>query len=208
MVVATIVLVVIASACTILLAAIFVLKWHVARRKTKLTELERPVSRLAHRSFSSPDAKLSAISAPIPQHTSSLFRDLKALPFRPDRPAQPWGEDTSSERVDKQQLSTRLVKALSVQRSQCSTYSQLSPPSEGSFNLSTIRPPTVPKKVFARNRSWRASLMDGDPSNRSPRKDRDTYRPMSRRAPFRKPHPFPVFPSSIRGRPDGGVLPE
>ena len=205
MIIATIVLVVIASACTILLATIFVLKWHVARSKTKLVELERPVSRLSHRSFSSPDAKNSKISAPIPQHTSSLFRDLKALPFRPDRPAQPWGEDNSSERVDKRRLSTRLVKAFSVQRSQYSAYSQISPPTEGSFSLSAVRPPTVPKKAFARNRSWRASLMDGDPGNRSPRKDRDSYRPMSRRAPFRKPHPFPVSPLSIHGRPDGGV---
>ena len=50
--------------------------------------------------------------------------------------------------------------------------------------------------------------MDGDPSNRSSGKDRDTYRPMSRRAPFRKPHPLPVSPLSVRGRPDGGVPPE
>jgi len=47
--------------------------------------------------------------------------------------------------------------------------------------------------------------MDGDPGNRSPRKDRDSYRPMSRRAPFREPHPFPVSPLSIHGHPDGGV---
>ena len=53
--------------------------------------------------------------------------------------------------------------------------------------------------------------MDWDPSGR-PRKDRDNYRPLSKRAPFRKPHPFPLSPlsqiSTVRGRPDGDVPPE
>jgi len=148
MIIATIILVVIASVCTIALVVILVLKWHIAKRKTTSTDLERPVSRLSHRSFLSPNGKIPAISAPIPQHTSSLFRDLKDCPFRPDRPAQPWGEDISSDCVDKKRLSrpTSLVKAFSVQRSRSSTYSQLSPPAGGRSPCPPFVPPQLPRR--------------------------------------------------------------
>ena len=201
MIIATIILAVIASACTIILASIFVLKWHIARRNARRTELERPVSWLSGKSFSSPDAKIPAISAPFPQHTTSLF----PLPFRPDRPARPWGAYISSERTDKRRPSTSLVKAFSMRGSRHGTYSQQTPPSDRAFILSAVRPPMAPKKVFVRNRSWRASFMDGDPSSRSPRKDGDSYRPLSKRAPFRKAHSFPLSPLSTT--PEESMLP-
>lgn len=211
---AIIVLAVLASTCIMVLIVILVSYWHSARRVTGRAKLDRRVSQLSEKSFSSPDAKiLTTISKPIPQHKGSPFLGgSRGLPLRPDRPAQPWGEDVSSEPVPltrvplKQRFSTvTLVKAFSARRSRYSTYPQSSPPKDRSFILPTVHTLATPKTAFVRDRTRRASLVNaGD--NRFPDADKSGYRPLSKRAPFRKPHPFPV---SVRGPPDpdGDVAP-
>jgi hypothetical protein len=169
---------------------------------TGRSKLDQRVSRLSEKSFSSPDAKIPiTISEPIPRHNgSSDWGGSQRLPPRPDRPAQPWGENVSSELASlKKRLSTvTLVKAFSMRRSQYSTYSQPFPSTHRSFILPTIRTLAAPKKVLVRNRTRRAPPV-GARDGRLPGEDKDGYLPLSQRVPFRKPHPFPL---SVRGPPD------
>lgn len=214
MLAAIIVLAILASTCTIILIVTLVSYWRSAssRRMTGRAKLDRRVSQLSEKSFSSPDAKiLMAISEPIPQFPqykgSPILGGSHGLPLRPDRPAQPWGDDITSESMPstrvplKQRLSTvTLVKAFSARRSQYSMYSQPSPPADRSFILPTVRTVAAPKKAFVHDRTRRASLMNaGD--NQLPSEDDDGYRLLPRRPSLRKPHPFLI---SVRGPPEPG----
>ena len=68
-----------------------------------------------------------------------------------------------------------------------------------SFILPAVRPLTAPKKAFVRNRAWGISPANAERGSLS-YEDGDDHRPLSGRAPFRKPHPLPP---SVQGRPDG-----
>ncbi|KAF9647337.1 hypothetical protein BDM02DRAFT_2712524 [Thelephora ganbajun] len=209
---AIIVLAVIASACTIFIVVILVSNWRSTRRIARRTVLERHISRLSEKSFSSPDAKIPVTNpAPIPKRRSSLFRrDGQRSPVRPDRPARPWGEDFSSVCVlstrvrPKRRSSTIVMRTFSMRRSQRSMYPRPYPSTERPFILPTARTIAAPEKALARTCTRSVSLVGTGPG-RLPHEDRDDCRPASSRAPFRKPHPLPFF---IHERPNGDVAPE
>ena len=211
---AVIVLIVLASICAAILIVMLVSYPRSAKRMTGRAKLDRRVSQLSEKSFSSPDAQiLMTISEPIHQHKGSPFLGgRQGLPSRPNRPMRPWGEDIPSEPVPstrvppKRRLSTvALVKAFSMRRSQYSMHSQPSPPIDRSFVLPTVRTLAAPKKAFVRDRTRKASPVNAG-NNGLPDEDKNGYRPLPRRPPFRMPHPFPV---SVHGPPDtdGDVAP-
>ena len=142
------------------------------------TRLRRPVLRPSEKSFSSPDAKIPRPHLSLVTQTVCSRVGSKDSPLRSDRPASSWGRAcffkvyaTSATVPLKRHLSTKLVKAFAIRRSQHRMFFQSSPPTERSFTLPTVCLLTAPKKAFYRNRVRGVDVCP----NRLPYKDRDNY---------------------------------